>query len=108
MSCVTFARDAKGCAALATRLPPSPAERERALTALAAMARDTLAVSLLPPAVQAIAYSLFEMPDAAFERLYYARRTLDPNLLSLQYWPAFRALHSDPRWNALLADIRNR
>ncbi len=106
--CVRFSGDARACTALTPHFPPTASERAAGIAELDKVVRNPASAPYLPPTIQAILYLWFGRVDTAFDRLRFALASRDPNVLSLQHSPAFTPLHNDPRWIALLRDIRSR
>jgi hypothetical protein len=59
----------------------------------------------MPGLMVASFYALLNQPDAAIATLETGVRRRDPLVVHLRWWPAFRSLHSDPGFRALLARL---
>ncbi|HXT47527.1 MAG TPA: hypothetical protein VN717_02750, partial [Gemmatimonadaceae bacterium] len=61
-----------------------------------------------PPAWTALQYAQLGMADSMFSRLGVAIATHDDVFLHVITMPAFARYHSDPRWDAIVGEVRRR
>jgi eukaryotic-like serine/threonine-protein kinase len=106
-ACTKFTGRAATCRDLWTGVLV-PANRARGLSVLDSLGRTPLLPMVISLDIQAGLYAKLAVPDSAFVRLRRAIDERSPYFYSTVNSSWFASLHSDPRWDAIVGELRRR
>jgi hypothetical protein len=96
----------KKCDDLYAALTGTPEGRAATIAILNSMSKRTEFAS--PPAWSAFQYAQLGMADSMFARLSVAITAHDDVFMHVITMPAFARYQSDPRWDAVVGEVRRR
>lgn len=96
----------KVCEDMYASLSGTPEGRAATISVFNGMSNSTQFAS--PPAWSAFQYARLGMADSMFARLSLAIATHDDVFMHVITMPAFARYHSDPRWDAIVGEVRRR
>ena len=105
-SCYAAGMQPKKCDDLYAALTGTPEGRAATVAILNSMSTHTEFAS--PPAWSAFQYAQLGMADSMFARLSLAIATHDDVFMHVITMPAFARYQSDPRWDAIVGEVRRR
>jgi len=105
-ACYAAGMQPKKCDGLYAALTRTPEGRATTIALLNSMSTHTEFAS--PPAWSAFQYAQLGMADSMFARLSAAIAAHDDVFMHVITMPAFAPYHSDPRWDAIVGEVRRR
>ena len=105
-SCYAAGMQPKKCDDLYAALTGTPEGRAATIAILNSMSKRTEFAS--PPAWSAFQYAQLGMADSMFARLSVAITAHDDVFMHVITMPAFAPYQSDPRWDAIVGEVRRR